>query len=51
MKRIWVVLILIAGFGCPASAQEKPKINREAAKDIAVTSGSEMFQAYCAACH
>jgi mono/diheme cytochrome c family protein len=49
--RILVAIALLVGFGCLAQAQEKPKINRAPAKQTSPVSGSDMFVAYCAACH
>jgi mono/diheme cytochrome c family protein len=42
---------LFVGFASQMYAQAPPTIVREPMKDTDVTSGSEMFTAYCAVCH
>jgi len=45
------LLFLVAATGYFAYAQQKPKINYVPPASTSVTSGAEMFKAYCAVCH
>jgi mono/diheme cytochrome c family protein len=44
-------LLVLAGLGFQARAQEKPKVQRVPAKNTPVDSGATMFTNYCAPCH
>jgi mono/diheme cytochrome c family protein len=45
------LLFLVVATGYFAYAQQKPKINYVPPASTSVTSGAEMFKAYCAVCH